>query len=427
VIEDGRIHRIGRVTRPAATADEVYHADGCIVSPGLIDPHVHLREPGQEDKETVATGAAAALAGGFTSVCCMPNTDPAIDDDGRIEFIYHQAARARQANVFPVGAITKGRQGRELAEIGLMAEAGAVAFSDDGIAVASAGVMQTALTYIAMTGRVLMQHCEDPELGGGVMNAGDLATRLGVPGWPRVAEEIIIQRDILLNAHQNIGCRYHVQHLSSGGSVDLVRHARKDLFGQAHITAEASPHHLLLTEESLVDYDANFKMNPPLRTARDIEALREGIRDGVITILATDHAPHTREEKDLGLILGPYGIIGLECALPLYAKALIETDTLDWPAMLAMMTHHPARLCGLAGRGTLQPGAIADVTIIDPDQRWTIDVEQFRSKSRNCPFRGWEVTSRAITCFVDGEIRFNLEPGRIKRSTHLTGPPSLHR
>ena len=411
VMAGGKVARVGDVTRPEGV---VLDASGCIVSPGLIDPHVHLREPGHEEKETIATGAASAVNGGFTSICCMPNTSPALDDDGRIEFVYRQAQRANQCNVFPVGAITKGRAGKELAEIGLMARAGAVAFSDDGVAVASAAVMAKALAYIAMTGKVLMQHCEDPELGGGVMNAGALAVRLGLAGWPRVAEELVIQRDIMLNTALGHGCRYHVQHISSGGSVELVRRARQDLFGQAHITAEASPHHLLLTEDNCSTYDTQYKMNPPLRGRRDVEALLEGIKDGTITVLATDHAPHTREEKELEFAAAPFGIIGLDCALALYAKALIDSGVLDWPAMLAMMTINPARLCGLDGKGTLAEGADADVTVIDPRETWTIDVEQFASRSRNCPFHGWSVTGRPIATIVGGDVKLCRDAGRLK-------------
>lgn len=421
VLEAGKISRLGKATKPAG---RVIDATGCIVSPGLIDIHVHFREPGQEEKETIATGAAAAVNGGFTSVCCMPNTKPAIDDDSRVEFIYRQAQRANLANVYPVGAITKGREGKELAEIALMAASGAVGFTDDGVGVASAGVMNKALTYIAMTGKVLMQHCEDPELGGGVMNAGTLATRLGLSGWPRVAEEVMIQRDILLNLSQNIGCRYHVQHLSSGGSVEIVRRARHDLFGQAHVTAEASPHHLLLTEECCATYDPNYKMNPPLRTKRDVEAILAGIKDGTITVLATDHAPHTREEKELEFSAAPYGIIGLECALPLYIRALIESGVIDWPTMLAMMTVNPARLCPLPGKGTLSAGADADVTIIDPNAQWTIDVNDFKSKSTNCPFHGWNVSGRAVATIVGGEVKLLRDKGRMKNDKATKPTPS---
>ncbi len=412
VLEEGRVKKI--VDAGSVNGVPKYDASGCIVTPGLIDVHVHLREPGQEEKETIATGAAAAVQGGFTTICCMPNTEPTIDDDGRIDFVYHQAELADMANVFPLGAITRGRMGKELAEIAIMAASGAVGFSDDGAAVASAGVMSKALAYIAMTGKVLMQHCEDPELGGGVMNQGALATRMGLTGWPRVAEEAIIQRDILLNLGQGIGCRYHVQHVSSGGSVELIRRARQDLFGQAHITAEVCAHHLLLTEQRCEGYDTLFKVNPPLRTQRDIEQLLAAVADGTITILATDHAPHTREEKELEFAEAPYGMTGLECAVPLYIQALVESGTINWPAMVAMMTMNPARLCDLRGKGELAPGADADVTVIDPRLKWTIDAETFASKGRNCPFHGWSVTGRPIATIVGGHIKMNRDPQRLK-------------
>ncbi|MCC7146630.1 MAG: dihydroorotase [Phycisphaeraceae bacterium] len=414
LLSGGKVHSLGRLSRPDPQNLPVLDASGCIVCPGLIDPHVHLREPGQEEKETIATGAAAAVNGGFTSICCMPNTQPAIDDNGRVDFVYHQAARAGLANVFPIGAVTKGRAGEALAEIGLMAAAGAVGFSDDGCAVASAAVMNKALAYIAMTGKALMQHCEDPQLGGGVMNAGSLATRLGLAGWPRVAEEIIIQRDILLNQRQNFAARYHIQHISSAGAVEMVRRARADLFGQNHITAEASPHHLLLTEESCAGYDTNYKMNPPLRARRDVDAILDGIRDGVITILATDHAPHTQEEKELEFAHAPFGIIGLDCALPLYIRALIEPGIIEWPTLVAMMTINPARLCDLKGKGTLAPGADGDVTIIDPHQGWGIDVDEFASKARNCPFHGWKVNGRALATIVGGQVKLLRDWERLK-------------
>lgn len=415
VLTDGKVASIGKITRPDASADSVViDASGCLISPGLIDVHVHFREPGQEEKETIATGSAAAVAGGFTSVCCMPNTQPALDDDSRIEFVTRQAERAGLANVFPIGAVTKGREGKELAEIAQMAASGAVGFSDDGVGVASAGVMAKALAYIAMTGKVFMQHCEDPQLGGGAMNAGALATKLGLSGWPRVAEELMIQRDIMLNRAQGSKTRYHVQHLSSGGSVELVRRARTDLIGQATITAEASPHHLLLTEDDCATYDPNFKMNPPLRARRDIDELIEGIKDGTITVLATDHAPHTLEDKQVEFTAAAYGILGLECALPLYIKALIDSEAIDWPKLIEMMTINGAELCGLTGKGKLGVGDDADVTIIDPNAAWTIDANQFASRSRNCPFDGWNVKGRSIATIVGGDVKLALDPERIK-------------
>jgi len=427
VLEAGKVVSIGKATKPdGSQGNRVLDASGCIVCPGLIDVHVHFREPGQEEKETIATGAASAVAGGFTSVCCMPNTQPALDDDSRIEFVYRQAQRADLANVYPIGAVTKGRKGKELAEIALMAASGAVGFSDDGVGVASAGVMAKALAYIGMTEKVLMQHCEDPELGGGSMNAGTLATRLGLAGWPRVAEELMIQRDILLNQAHGSKTRYHVQHLSSGGSVELVRRARADKTGQATITAEASPHHLLLTEESCATYDPNFKMNPPLRSRRDIEELIEGIKDGTITLLATDHAPHTLEDKQVEFTAAAYGILGLECALPLYKKALIDSGAIDWPKLIELMTVNGADLCNLADKGRLSVGADADITVIDPDQAWTIDAEKFASRSRNCPFHGWNVTGRAVATIVGGNLKFVLDPERVRggsRCEPLTRSP----
>jgi len=413
VIEEGRVLRAGG-EGAAGEADLVFDASGCFVVPGLIDPHVHLREPGQEEKETIATGAAAAVAGGFTSICCMPNTDPAIDDEGRIEFVDRQARRADLARVFCAGAITRGRAGRELADVNLMAQRGAVGFTDDGAAVADAGVMLQALHYIAPTGRVVMQHCEDPTLGGGAMNAGPVATRLGLSGWPRVAEELIIQRDVLMNLRQNIGARYHVQHVSSGGSVEILRRARADLFGQAHVSGEASPHHLLLTDAECATYDTRFKMNPPLRGADDIEALCAGIADGTLTLLATDHAPHTAEEKELEFERAPYGIIGLECALPLYIRALVERGVVDWPRLVAMMSLNPARLLQLEAKGHLGAGADGDVTIIDPKAEWTLEADRFFSKGRNCPFDGWRVTGRALATIVGGRIRYLADAGRLR-------------
>jgi dihydroorotase len=426
VLENGKVATIGTVSKPDGPTID---ASGCIVSPGLIDAHVHFREPGQEEKETIATGAAAAVAGGFTSVCCMPNTAPAIDDDSMIEFVYRQAARANLANVYPVGAATKQRAGDELAEIGLMTRAGAVGFSDDGTPVGSAKVMHQALRYIAMTGKVFMQHCEDPQLGGGAMNAGPLASKLGLAGWPALAEELMIARDIMIAESLGYKARWHAQHMTTAGGVALLREARaryvdavkqgdapRDDFaetGLGRITGEVSPHHLLLTEDACANYDTHAKMNPPLRTQRDIDALLQGVADGTISLLATDHAPHTREQKEREFAVAPYGIIGLECALPLYIKALIEPGVIDWPKLIALTSTNHAQLCGLQGKGELAVGADADVTIIDPDHAWTIDVNAFAGKSRNCPFDGWDVKGRAIATIVGGDVKLALAPDRI--------------
>ncbi len=402
LIEDGCIAAVGAAVTDVRRDDVVHDANGCFVTPGLIDPHVHLREPGGEDQETIATGAAAAIHGGFTTVCCMPNTTPTLDNAALIQFVDQQARKANQARVFAVGAVTKGRKQEELAELNLMARAGAVAFSDDGDVVESPAMMAKAFGLIKPTGRCLMQHCQEPTLTQkAVMNAGATATKLGLAGWPAVAEELIIERDIRIN--ERIGCRYHVQHLSCAGSVEIVRQARGR---NQPVTAEAAPHHLLITDEVCLDYNTNGKVNPPLRTAADVEAVRQGVADGTITILATDHAPHTQEAKDLEFDAAPFGLVGIEFALPLYIKALIETGLIDWPRLVELLTINPARLCNLDQRtiplGSLTPGAAGDVTIIDPHERWTIDPMEFRSKGRNTPFAGIEVTGRAVAVIVNG-------------------------
>lgn len=397
--------------RAARSKLRIIDAEGCIVCPGLVDIHVHFREPSPIHRETIATGAASAINGGFTTVCCMPNTNPALDSATWVEFIHHKADVAQQARVFVVGCATKNRKGEELAEIGSMAKAGAVAFSDDGEVVADAGLMFKVLRTVGAHNSVFMQHCQEPTLTrGGVMNAGPLATKLGLTGWPAIAEELIIERDIRLN--RDIGCRYHAQHLSSGGSVELIRRARA---AKQPVSGEVSPHHLLLTEDACANYDTNAKMNPPLRTRRDIDQLKEGVADGTITVLATDHAPHLPETKNTDFASASFGIVGLDSALPLYAKALIEDGVLDWPAMLAMMTINPARLVGLdrLGIGRLAVGLPADVTVIDPASKWTIDPAEFLSVGRNCPFAGWEVNGRSILTVVGGEIRNDRIHARI--------------
>ncbi|HEX4795439.1 MAG TPA: dihydroorotase [Humisphaera sp.] len=406
LLRDGKVAGIGS---NLGKADRVIEARGKLVTPGLIDVHVHFREPGDEEEETIASGSACAVAGGFTTVCCMPNTKPPLDNEGQIEFILRQSQRVGLANVLPVGAITKGREGKELAEIGSMLQRGAIAFSDDGVGVGDASVMRKALQYSKMFDAVLMQHCEEPTLSGGAMHAGVVATSLGVPGIPAEAEQLMISRDLLLN--RVIDCRYHVQHISTAGSVELIRRAKRD--GMS-VTAEVSPHHLLLTDEMCRGFDTNYKMNPPLRTAADVRACIEGVKDGTIDILATDHAPHLAEEKELEFVYAPFGIISLECALPLYIKALVEPGHIGWMQLIDMMTARCAKIIKL-NKGTLADGADADVTIIDPQAEWTIDCAQFASKSRNCPFNGWKLKGRAVATIVGGEVKWELGNSREPR------------
>jgi len=390
---------------PRHADDRIIDAGGCLVTPGLIDPHVHLREPGNERAETIASGSAAAVAGGFTSICCMPNTTPALDTDTMMHFVAARAAQTAHCRVFATGAVTKGRHGVELAELMLMAQAGAVGFTDDGDCIASAGLMARALAAVKATGRALMQHCQEPTMTrGGVMHAGEISARLDLGAWPRAAEEIIIERDVRLN--RSVGCAYHVQHISSAGSVEIVRQARQQ--GQ-NVSAEASPHHLLLTCDNIETsrYDTRYKMNPPLRESSDIAAIKEGIADGTITVLGTDHAPHTHESKDVPFDTASFGLIGLETAVPLYAKALVDDGVIGWLRLIDMLTWQPAQLCGLdkAGLGRLAVGGPADVTVINPSERWKIDDSCFASKSRNTPFTGWNVSARVEATIVSGMVR----------------------
>jgi dihydroorotase len=399
-LRDDRVVGVG--PHPSTHADRTLDAAGKIVCPGLIDMHVHLREPGREEDETISTGTAAALAGGFTSVACMPNTEPALDSKADAEFVYLQAKRAGNANVFPVGAITKGRQGTELAEIGGLIEGGAVAFTDDGAPVVSAEVMRRALEYCRMFDKAVLSHSEDLDLSrGGVMNEGFESMRLGLRGIPAAAEEVMVYREIALA--ELTGARVHILHVSTAGSVELIRRGKRR---GALVTGEACPHHFTLTDRCLRSFDSNYKMAPPLRTDADVQALLEGLRDGTLDVIASDHAPHAPEKKMRELDQAPNGVIGLETLLPVCVRALIEPGVLTWPQLLEKLTVNPARVLSI-DRGTLQPGAVADVTVIDPNAEWTIDPGKFRSKSRNCPFAGWQVRGWADTVLVGGVVKFD--------------------
>jgi dihydroorotase len=393
-------HIAGLGPQPHLQVDRTIDAAGKIVCPGLIDMHVHLREPGREEDETIATGTAAALAGGITSVACMPNTEPALDSQAAAEFVYLQAERAGNANVFPVGAVTKGRKGQELAEIGGLVEGGAVAFTDAGSPIVSAEIMRRALEYCRMFDRAVLSHPEDVELTrGGVMNEGFESMRLGLRGLPAAAEEVMIHRDIELA--DLTGARLHILHVSTAGGIDLIRRARQR---GVRVSGEACPHHFTLTDARLRTFDSNFKMAPPLRSEADVHAIIAGLRDGTLEIIASDHSPHAPEKKMRELDLAPNGVIGLETLLPICVGSLIEPGHLTWPKLIEKLTINPAQVLGI-DRGTLRAGADADVAIIDPAVEWTIDVNKFRSKSRNCPFAGWKVRGRAVTVIVGGDVK----------------------
>jgi dihydroorotase len=399
LVEDGRI----AANASGGTADETIDASGLIVCPGLVDMHVHLREPGREEDETIATGARAAVAGGFTSIACIPNTEPPIDTQANVEFIHQKAARADACNVFVVACVSRNREGKELAEIGQLVEAGAVAFSDDGSPVADAELMRRAFEYCRMFDKPILAHEEVLELSrGGVMNEGLVSLVLGLPGMPPAAEDVMIGRDIALA--EVTGGRLHVMHVSTAGGVELVRAAKAR---GARVTAEACPHHFTLTDESLRGFDSNFKMSPPLRTAADVDAIIAGLVDGTIDCIATDHAPHALEKKMLELDRAPFGILGLETAVGLAVTRLVVPGRIGWPRLIEAMSTLPARILGI-DRGTLRPGAVADITLIDPHQTWQVDVEAFQSKSVNSPFHGWTLQGRAVATIVGGRVKYRL-------------------
>jgi dihydroorotase len=398
LIDDGRIAAVGDPGSLASADAETLDARGLLVVPGLVDMHVHLREPGYEYKETVATGVAAALAGGFTSLACMANTEPPNDSAAVTQYIIDRAKVAAGARVYPIGALSIGLKGERLAEIGEMHRAGIVAVSDDGRPVMNAALMRRALEYTRMFGLPVIVHEEDEHLGGqGTMNEGVTSLRLGLRGIPAAAEEVMIARDIALV--RLTGGRLHIAHLSTAGAVTLVRDAKA---AGLPVTAEATPHHLFLTEEAVEGYGTNAKMAPPLRTRADVEALRAGVADGTIDAIATDHAPHHVDEKDVEFDAAAKGIVGLETALPLMLRLAAE-GVADVPTLIARMTVGPARILGLPA-GTLAPGAAADVTLIDPERRWRVEARHFRSKSRNTPFEGWDMTGRAVAVFVGGRL-----------------------
>lgn len=397
LVQDGLVAGIGRDVH-APDGSDVIDAMGLVIAPGLIDVHVHLREPGQEDRETIATGAKSAAAGGFTGICAMPNTDPVIDNQGAVGFVKAKGEAARLARVYPIGCVSVGQKGEQLAEFGEMVAAGAIAVSDDGQPIMSSHLMRTALEYARTFDIPVADHCEDmPLAAGGAMHEGIISTRLGLKGIPAAAEEIHVARDIILA--ELTGGHVHLCHMSTRGSVELIRRAKhKGL----RVTAEAAPHHFSLTHERCEGYDTNAKMNPPLREAEDRDAIREALADGTLDCIATDHAPHHYDAKEREFDDAPNGIIGLETALSLALRELVLTNLMSLPTLIERMSCAPARLWHLPG-GTLRRGSPADLVAFDPEATWTVDPARFHSKSRNTPWAGET---------LPGVVRYTLVGGR---------------
>ncbi len=404
LIEDGKVTAWIKPGEGVPEGCEVFDASGMLVAPGFIDMHVHLREPGQEHKETIASGCAAAVAGGWTSVCPMPNTNPVNDNAAITRYMIEQAERAGLANIFPIGAITKSSDGTELAEMGEMKSAGAVAVSDDGRPVPNAGMMRRAMQYARDFDLPVIDHCEDKSLSsGGVMHEGRVSLLLGLKGMPALAEDIDAVRDIILA--KDTGAHIHIAHVSTKGAVEAVRHAKNE---GINVTCEVTPHHFTLTDRAVEGYDTNTKMAPPLRSQEHLEAIIEGIKDGTIDSIATDHAPHHADEKALEYDRAPMGITGLETAIGLAFNELVHKGVIGLARLVEMCSTNPAKIFRLEGRGTLATGSIADVTVIDPSRVWTYTNAESRSKSRNSPFDGWQFQGGVAATFVGGKLVYKI-------------------
>lgn len=403
VVSRGRVTEVGKDL--PGEGREVVEARGLVLSPGFLDLHVHLRDPGREDEETLESGLRAAVRGGFTAVCCMPNTDPPLDNAALVEDLVLRARALGLADLFPVGCVSRGREGRELAEMGLMfsSDARVRAFSDDGNPVSDSGLMRRAMQYARMFGGVIISHPEDVSLSrGGQVNEGRVSFALGLRGIPALAEEVMVARDLLLA--EETGGRLHLAHLSAAGSVRLLREARAR---GVEVTAEVAPHHLVLCETDIRDYDPVFKVNPPLRTPEDVRELRRALADGTLDAVATDHAPHSPEEKEREFDHAPFGVVGLESAFPVLYTELVEKGELDLPVLLERLTRGPARVLGLRppeyGEG-IRPGARADLVLLDINTDWMIDTSSFASRGRNCPFQGWRVRGKVVMTFKNGKM-----------------------
>jgi dihydroorotase len=414
LIEDGRVAALLDRGEETATGVEVFDATGLIVAPGFIDLHTHLREPGAEYKETIASGAAAAVAGGWTSICAMPNTDPVNDSPAVTRFIIEQALRAQLANVFPIGALTKGSDGEELSEMGEMKQAGIVAVSDDGRPVPTAGIMRRAMEYARGFDLSVVDHCQDVSLAaGGVMHEGRWSLILGLHGMPAAAEDVHVIRDCVLA--KLTGASVHIAHVSTAGAIEAIREAKQR---GLPVSCEVAPHHWTLTDEALADYDTNTKVSPPLRSRDHVAALLEGLRDGTIDAIATDHAPHHADEKELEFDQAPFGITGLETAVGL-AFDLVNQGVIGLERLVSLCSTNPARIFNLQDRGSLAENAHADITILDPACEWVLDVASSKSKSRNTPFHGRSMTGAAVATIVGGRLVYlNPDYSRITDTKH---------
>ncbi len=396
--EDGKIIKVA-ASIPIGS-NEVIDAKGKKVLPGLIDIHVHLRVPGQEGKETIETGSRAAVKGGFTTVFCMPNTNPVIDNAMIVEYIIREAKRVGLCNVYPIGAITKGQQDGELTDMSELKAAGCIAFSDDGKSVLNSRLFRLAMEYAKMLDVLIMEHCQDPLLtSGGVMNEGAVSTRLGLKGDPGIAETVTVARDIEVANYLN--ARVHLCHVSLKRCIELIRHAKSQ---GIKVTAEACPHHFALTDEACATFDTSTKVNPPLRSKEDVQAIKEAIADGTIDCIVTDHAPHTKEDKEVGFDNAPFGLIGLETSLGLTITELVRAGVIDLPKMVDKMSTSPAKIVGLSSKGTIKEGFDADLVVIDEDKQWTVTVEGLASKSKNSPFIGWKLHGTVEATICNGKL-----------------------